>query len=185
MDWEKTLSDALDSNSNYTSLVNFDREVYIGSSFAFAKDRLRVRLHLQKIPEECATQRLKRYKRKAVSASKTKKGNKAQVSDFKVELAKFNIFITNAPKEKLAASDIYEFYRLRWQIELLFKIWKSIFKIDKIGQMSVFRFQCCLYGKLISILIGGHLQTLFKAFMDEKADFELSEWKAYKIVKKT
>ena len=38
--------------------------------------------------------------------------------------------------------------------------------------------------ELIAILIGGHLQTLFKAFMDEKADFELSEWKAYKIVRK-
>ena len=50
--------------------------------------------------------------------------------------------------------------------------------------MSIFRFQCCLYGKLISILIGGHLQTLFNAFIEDKADFELSNWKAYKIVKK-
>ena len=180
LNWEEIIAQALDSSSNYTSLVNLDKEVYIGSG----KDRLCVRLHLQKIPDECVVERLKRYKKKATGASKTKKGNKVQVSDLKLELAKFNIFITNAPKEKLAAGDIYEFYRLRWQIELLFKIWKSIFKIDKIGQMSVFRFQCCLYGKLIAILIGGHLQTLFKAFMDEKADFELSEWKAYKIVKK-
>ena len=43
---------------------------------------------------------------------------------------------------------------------------------------------CCLYGKLISILIGGHLQSLFNAFIEGKADFELSNWKAYKIVKK-
>ncbi len=50
--------------------------------------------------------------------------------------------------------------------------------------MNIFRFQCCLYGKLISILIGGHLQTLFKAFMQDKTDFELSEREAYKIVKK-
>ncbi len=46
-------------------------------------------------------------------------------------------------------------------------------------------YPCCLYGKLISILIGGHLLTLFKAFTQDKTDFELSEWKAYKIVKKT
>ena len=51
--------------------------------------------------------------------------------------------------------------------------------------MNIFRFQCCLYGKLISILIGGHLQILFNAFIEDKADFELSNWKAYKIVKKT
>ncbi len=40
-----------------------------------------------------------------------------------------------------------------------------------------------LFGEYFSLLIG-HLQTLFKAFMQKKADFELSEWKAYKIVKK-
>ena len=68
---------------------------------------------MQSIPEEAVGKRLKSYKTKALSQSKTKKGNKTQVSDFKKELAKFNIFITNAPKEKLEASAIYEFYRLR------------------------------------------------------------------------
>ena len=181
LDWEKTISEVLNGSNEGEFLTDFDKDVYIGTG----KDRLCVRLHMQKIPEDAVEKRLKRYKTKALSQSKTKKGNKAQVSDFKKELAKLNIFITNAPKEKLEAGAIYEFYRLRWQIELLFKIWKSIFKIDKIGQMNIFRFQCCLYGKLISILIGGHLQTLFKAFMKDKTDFELSEWKAYKIVKKT
>ena len=180
LDWEKTISEVLNVSNEGDSSANFDKEIYIGTG----KDRLCVRLHMQSIPEDAVEKRLKRYKNKALSQSKTKKGNKTQVSDFKKELARFNIFITNAPEDKLKASTIYEFYRLRWQIELLFKIWKSIFKIDKIGQMNIFRFQCHLYGKLISILIGGHLQTLFKAFTEHKADFELSEWKAFKIVKK-
>ena len=100
-------------------------------------------------------------------------------------MAQYNIFITNASSEALKTIEIYDFYRLRWQIELLFKIWKSLFEIDKIGDMSISRFECYLYGKLILILLGGYIQTLFMEFMEDKVDFELSEWKAYKLVKKS
>jgi len=159
---------------------DFDKEVYLGS----AKDKLKVRLHLQKIPEEIAQKRLKKYESKEKYQSKNKK-RLYENSDFKKELAYYNIFITNAPQELLKTKQIYPFYRLRWQIELLFKIWKSVFEINKIGKMSIARFECYLYGKLISILLSGYIQTLFNDFIEEKIDFELSEWKAYKIVKKT
>jgi IS4 transposase len=100
-------------------------------------------------------------------------------------LAAYNIFITNTSKKQLKTEQIYGFYKLRWQIELLFKVWKSLFEIDEIGKMSIGRFECYLYGKLIAILIGGHIQALFNTFIEDKADFELSEWKAYKLLKKT
>ncbi len=51
--------------------------------------------------------------------------------------------------------------------------------------MSIARFECYLYGKLIAILLSGYIQSLFNDFIGEQIDFELSEWKAYKIVKKT
>ena len=158
---------------------DFEREVYLGAG----KSKLKVRLHLQKMPEEVAQKRLKKYKAK--QSNQSKKGRQHQTSDFKKELAHYNIFITNAPQELLKGNQIYQFYRLRWQIELLFKIWKSLFEIDKIGKMSIARFECYLYGKLIAILLGGYIQSLFNEFVEKKIDFELSEWKAYKILKKT
>jgi hypothetical protein len=156
---------------------NFEREVYLGAG------KLKVRLHLQKIPENVAQKRLKKYKAK--QSNQSKKARQYQTSDFKKELAHYNIFITNAPQALLKGNQIYQFYRLRWQIELLFKIWKSLFEIDKIGKMSIARFECYLYGKLIAILLGGYIQSLFNEFVEKKIDFELSEWKAYKILKKT
>lgn len=158
---------------------DFERVVYLGAG----KKKLKVRLHLQKMPEEVAQNRLKKYKAK--ESNQSKKGRQHQTSDFKKELAHYNIFITNAPQELLRGNQIYQFYRLRWQIELLFKIWKSLFDIDKIGKMSIARFECYLYGKLIAILLGGYIQNLFNEFVEKKIDFELSEWKAYKILKKT
>lgn len=37
----------------------------------------------------------------------------------------FNYFVTNLPFERYSAQDVLTGYRLRWQIELLFKEWKS------------------------------------------------------------
>jgi Transposase DDE domain len=170
---------------NWTEMLNqvkgndFEREVYLGAG----KSKLKVRLHLQKMPEEVAQKRIKKYVAKA--SNQSKKARQYQTSDFRKELAHYNIFITNAPQELLKGNQIYQFYRLRWQIELLFKIWKSLFEIDKIGKMSIARFECYLYGKLIAILLGGYIQSLFNEFVEKKIDFELSEWKAYKILKKT
>lgn len=171
LDWSEMLSQVKGND--------FEKDVYLGGG----KSKLKVRLHLQKMPEDVAQKRLKKYKAK--QSNQSKKARQYQTSDFKKELAHYNIFITNAPQELLKGNQIYQFYRLRWQIELLFKIWKSLFEIDKIGKMSIARFECYLYGKLIAILLGGYIQNLFNEFMEKKIDFELSEWKAYKILKKT
>lgn len=171
LDWSEIL-DRVKSN-------DFECEVYMGAG----KRKLKVRLHLQKMPEEVTQKRLEKYKHK--ESYQSKKGRQHQTSDFKKELAHYNIFITNTPQELLRGNQIYHFYKLRWQIEILFKIWKSLFEIDKIGKMSIARFECYLYGKLIAILLGGYIQNLFNEFMEEKIDFELSEWKASKILKKT
>lgn len=171
LDWQEMLQKV-----NGTS---FEQMVYL----ELGKKKLPLRIHLQKMPEEILAKRLKKHKRKDSNQSNQKKHY--QSSDFKKQLACYNIFITNASIEVLKTEQIYGFYRLRWQIEILFKIWKSLFQIDKIGKMSIARFECYLYGKLIAILISGHIQSLFNAFIQDKSDFELSQWKAYKLLKKS
>ncbi|GHV52767.1 IS4 family transposase [Bacteroidia bacterium] len=65
----------------------------------------------------------------------------------------FTVFITNVPGESLPAEMIYPLYKFRWQIELMFKHWKSLFCIHKAGKMKEERYLCLLHAKLILIAI--------------------------------
>lgn len=65
----------------------------------------------------------------------------------------FNIYITNATNEQLPAKQIFSAYRLRWQVELVFKSWKSLYKVHLSRKMNQNRYLCMLYAKLILVVI--------------------------------
>jgi hypothetical protein len=174
--WEALLSDSAQVGVEQKAI---ERTVWLGAG----KKKLKVRLSLQAMPKEIKEKRIKKYQTK--DSNQSTKKYPYQSSDERKTLAGYNIFITNAKKEQIDTEQIYALYRLRWQIELLFKIWKSVFELDKIGKMSIYRFECLLYGKLIAILISGHIQTIFNEYLSDKEAFELSEWKSYKQLKKT
>jgi len=61
-----------------------------------------------------------------------------------------NAYITNADQDILPTDLIRSIYSLRWQIEIIFKTWKSTFNLDKVKQMKIQRFDCINYGTLIT-----------------------------------
>ena len=149
-------------------------EVYIGGR----KEKLKVRVFIERVPEKVVQKRLAALKRYA------SKHKKSIVSRQRKAMCHFNVFITNIPSSLLDESKIRLAYSLRWQVELVFKIWKSHYKIDQVGQVNIFRFECHLYAKLIAFLIAYAIQGhLSQVFMDEY-DFELSPIKASKLIKK-
>lgn len=42
-----------------------------------------------------------------------------------------NVYITNTSPEEVTNDYVHSHYSLRWQIEILFKTWKSFFEIDE------------------------------------------------------
>lgn len=149
-------------------------EVYIG----YKKKKLKVRLIMQSVPEQVALQRLKKLKQYQ------SKHKQAKISEQRKAMCSFNLYITNAPVEMLATEIIRLIYTLRWQIELIFKIWKSVFKIDQVKKMSIFRFECYIYSKLIAILLTLHIHNKVGQFLWDEHQFELSPLKAAKLIKK-
>lgn len=74
-------------------------------------------------------------------------------SPLKWTLLGWNIYLTNAPVALLAAADVFEVAHVRWQIELLFKLWKSEAFLDAWRSDNPWRILCEIYAKLIAVII--------------------------------
>lgn len=116
-------------------------QVYIGQN-----QKLPTRIIIHRLTEE---QTRKRWKGQAIKEKK--KG--IVLSQRSKRLSAINVYITNIPPEHIPTKDIHSLYSLRWQIEILFKTWKSFFGIDHCKSIKKERLECHLNGQLIGILI--------------------------------
>lgn len=91
----------------------FERRVLLGQV-----ERLPCRLIALRAPEDVVAQRRRKAYRKA-----QKSGHTPSVRH--LAWLSFTIFVTNCDAELLNWKQVVVLYRTRWQIELLFKLWKS------------------------------------------------------------
>ena len=80
-------------------------------------------------------------------------GRKAQQpSKARLALAGWTLLVTNAPPSLLAFKEALALARVRWQIELLFKLWKSQGHVDKSRSQKPWRILTEVYAKLIGLI---------------------------------
>jgi len=120
---------------------SFDIPVVLG-----LQKRLQARLVGFRVPPAVAQER----RRKLKKASK-RKGQ--TLSQERLALCEWSLFVTNISSDRLTPEEILVLARLRWQIELLFKLWKSHGHIDVSRSEKPWRILCELYAKLIGMLI--------------------------------
>ncbi len=111
-----------------------------------AKKWLPCRLLAVRVPEQEAEQRRQRVRREARDKGRS-------VSQAKLALCEWNILITNAPEDRLRVSEAVDLRRVRWQIELLFKTWKSEGRIDESQGNRPWRVLCEVYAKLLAMIV--------------------------------
>ena len=75
------------------------------------------------------------------------------VSPERLALADWTIYITNVPAEQLSLAEAWVLVRVRWQIELLFKLWKSHGQIDEWRSQKPWRILCEVYAKLLGQVV--------------------------------
>lgn len=105
-------------------------------------------------PQEIASRRRQKVLQKA-----RKKGR--QASQRQLIMCDWTVLITNIASEVLTFAETWELYCSRWQIELLFKRWKSLGGVQTSTKMKPYRVLCELYAKLLGILIA-HWFTLIR-----------------------
>jgi hypothetical protein len=118
-----------------------DQAVLLG-----AKQRIPVRLLALRVPQEVADQRRRRIREEARAKGRT-------VSPHVLVLAAWTICITTVPQEQLSVTEALVLLRVRWQIELLFKLWKSYGQVDTSRSAQPWRILCEVYAKLLGMLV--------------------------------
>jgi hypothetical protein len=166
---------------NFTKLYKYmkknnidmlEKEVYLG-----LKEKLKTRLIIHVMPEKEVAKRI----RKARETAK-KKGRQKELTKEYIARAHLNLFTTNAGADQIPAENVWKLYRLRWQIELAFKIWKSICNIEKVKKVKKHRLECYIYSKLIFIVLGWQIVWQIARNLYSLEGRALSFFKAFKTL---
>jgi hypothetical protein len=111
------------------------------------KEHLPCRLLAVRVPAEVAARRRQQIREKA-------RDHGRQPSQEYLDLQQWTIFISNCPPQLLSWKEVVVLYRARWQIELLFKLWKSHNRLaQRETDASPQRQMAVLYAKLIGVLV--------------------------------
>ena len=108
--------------------------------------RLPARLLAVRVPQEVADER-----RRKIRAEAKRKGTTPSAA--RLAMADWTVFITNAPEKLLALEEALVLGRARWQIEVLFKLWKSQGRIDASRSHKPWRILCEVYAKLLAMVV--------------------------------
>lgn len=104
------------------------------------------RLLVQAVPQTVADKRRQRLRVEARRKGRTP-------SAAALALADWTILITNVPADRLAMADALVLAKVRWQIELIFKLWKSHGQVDQWRTAKPARVLCEVYAKLLAMVL--------------------------------
>jgi hypothetical protein len=150
-----------------SSVPLFERAILLG-----AEERLPVRLIAVRLPQEVADERRRKANENARRQGRT-------LSPRHLALLSWNLYVTNAPETLLTPREAVQLYRVRWQIELIFKTWKSQAQLDRVAGRRRERVLCELYAKFIGVVVT-HLPSAPVRWVER----ELSLPKAFQVLQR-
>ncbi len=111
-----------------------------------ARKQVQARLLAKQMPEAVVKRRREQLKEQAHKRCKP-------INQRQWELVQWAIMLTNVPVSLLSAAEAMALMRARWQIELLWKLWKQWGAIDEWQTANPARILCELYAKLLGMLV--------------------------------
>lgn len=139
-----------------------------------SKHQIPCRLIAQRLRQEVADRRRQKAKDRA-------RLDRRSVSKEYLALVSWDIFLTNVPTSMLSASQIVLLHRVRWQIELLFKLCKSYCGLRHVAQLRKERILTELYARLIGVVLTHCLMGPIRMPFGAQANREISPVQVRKI----
>jgi hypothetical protein len=119
-----------------------DQSIVLGQ-----EQRLPCRLMAWRLPEEQANRRRQKLRQDMLS----KKGRAPSAA--RLAWCDWTILVTNVPVELLTPKEAAVLYRARWQVELLFKRWKSQGLVAQLSGSTVVRQMVRVWSRLLAVLV--------------------------------
>jgi hypothetical protein len=85
-------------------------------------------------------------------------------TDLTMFAAKYTFILTSLPDAEVDAASVADLYRVRWQIELAFKRWKSLLGLDALRARDPELARAYLYAKLVAVALMDNLARASRAF---------------------
>ena len=108
--------------------------------------RLNCRLVARRLSPAGAAERHRKLKRAAQKHGRTPSADRLALADW-------DLYVTNAAPDLLSTTEVLIVVRVRWQIELLFKLWKSQGGLSTSPSQNPWRVLCEVYAKLLGVVI--------------------------------
>lgn len=145
--------------------AKLDVEVFIGEK---REEAFKVRLVAYRVPEKVSNER-----RRLLHKNARHRGIK--IAEETLSRQNFTILVTNVDVEMWPLDVIETIYRIRWEIELIYKSWKSQLRIHYFhGTRNVNRLRSLLYAKWSAIIICSAIYGLILGYAKEKLGREAS-----------
>jgi hypothetical protein len=110
------------------------------------RQQIACRLLAQPVPQEVADQRRRRIQKEARD-----KGTRVRAE--RLALCGWTIVVTTLTSEQASLLEVLVLLKLRWQIELLIKLWKSQGQVDKSRGQRPARILAEVYAKFLGMLV--------------------------------
>jgi hypothetical protein len=153
----------------------FELDVLMGKE---KKHRLPCRLICLPVPKEVADRRRQKAKLNAQRKGRT-------ISRTALELMDWTIFVTNVPQSMLSIEQVALLYRVRWQIELVFKLWKSYGGLKHLNGRRRERVLFELYAKMIGLVLTNFLLAPLRMPQPNQVNREISPVKVREIFQRS
>jgi len=102
-------------------------------------------------------------KRRAAGDKRQRQRKHRKTGKARLQLREWTILLTNVPQELLSVDEALVLARCRWQIELCWKLWKQVGKVDTWRSAKPYRILTEIYAKLLGCLIT-HWLTLLECW---------------------
>jgi hypothetical protein len=110
------------------------------------RERVEARLLAQRVPRAVAQERRRRLRHAARREGRIPSAGRLALCDWVV-------LVTDLPAERLRLDEAVALARARWQIELLFKLWKTQGQVETVRSSRPVQVLCVVYAKLLALVI--------------------------------